>query len=93
MVNVFARYSGATHDAYIWSVSQARNYLENKFERGERASYLLGDSGYPLEPWFMTPYRPARTSREKLFNKLHAKKRNIVERSIGLFKGRFRYKT
>lgn len=90
MLNVFARYSGATHDSYIWSVSQVRLHLKQKFDQGERAAYLLGDSGYPIEPWLMTPYRPVETHIERLYNKLHAKKRNIVERSIGLLKGRFR---
>lgn len=51
----------------------------------------LGDSGYALEPWMMTPYRSAQEgSRESKFNQIHAKCRNIIERCIGVLKGRFR---
>lgn len=52
---------------------------------------IIGDSGYPCEPWLITPYRDAAEgSRQARFNKKHAKARNIVERTIGVLKGRFR---
>lgn len=51
----------------------------------------LGDSGYPLEPWLITSYRVAEEgSRNARFNQIHSKTRNIVERTIGLLKSRFR---
>lgn len=61
------------------------------FERGIiDETWLLGDSGYPLEPWLMTPVPNAQTDAERLFNERHMKARQIVERCIGLLKNRFR---
>lgn len=58
----------------------------------ERApSILLGDSGYPLEPWLFTPFDiNTRVPAEVKFNKLHKAARNVVERTFGATKARFR---
>ncbi|XP_036342267.1 putative nuclease HARBI1 [Rhagoletis pomonella] len=51
----------------------------------------LGDSGYPLQPYLMTPFRNASAGiREFYFNKKHAKARNIVKRAIAVLKCCFR---
>ena len=53
--------------------------------------HFQGDSGYPLEPWILTPYRnAAENSPECRFNDFHAKGRCIIERAFGVLKGRFR---
>lgn len=53
--------------------------------------FYSGDSGYPLEPWLLTPYRAtSEGSREARFNSLHSKTRNVIERCIGILKSRFR---
>lgn len=51
----------------------------------------IGDAGYPLEPYIMTPYRSASgRSPESRYNVKHSQTRNIVERVIGRLKTRFR---
>ncbi|XP_039307749.1 putative nuclease HARBI1 [Solenopsis invicta] len=55
ILNVNARYPGARHDAYIWSNSPVRRVMERKYNDGERNTWLIGDDGYTLEPWLMTP--------------------------------------
>lgn len=82
---------GSSHDALIWYMSASRQHFLQKFESGDRGSWLLGDSGFSLEPFLITPYRNALigTSQHN-FNKKHSAARNIVERSIGNLKICFR---
>lgn len=49
-----------------------------------------GDSGYPLEPWLLTPFLSPSTPEEVGYNNAHAKTRNVVERCFGVMKSRFR---
>lgn len=52
---------------------------------------FLGDAGYTLEPWMMTPYRlTTEGSSEARYNTLHSKSRSIIERVFGILKGRWR---
>lgn len=82
---------GSNHDALIWRMSEARKYFFDKYQNGVRDCWLLGDAGYALEPFLMTPYRDAQPrSRESRFNSKHSSARNIVERTIGNLKNRFR---
>ncbi|KAJ8932844.1 hypothetical protein NQ314_014403, partial [Rhamnusium bicolor] len=51
---------------------------------------LLGDSGYPLEPWLLVPIVDAPPgTQEARYTDLHCHVRNIVERCIGVLKMRF----
>ncbi|XP_065280784.1 putative nuclease HARBI1 [Dermacentor albipictus] len=82
---------GSDHDAFVWRTT----WLRRRFQAGRIVNpgeYLLGDSGYPLEPWLLIPvpgHPPAQTA-EGQYNTAHGAMRSVVERCIGLLKSRFR---
>jgi DDE superfamily endonuclease len=66
--------------------------------------YYIADAGYSNTPMTLTPYRGVRyhlreqmqanirpQNAKELFNLRHAALRDVVERTIGVFKHRFRY--
>ncbi|XP_049312592.1 putative nuclease HARBI1 isoform X2 [Bactrocera dorsalis] len=89
-----AKFPGATHDSGIWATSDLREHLirqhTNDSVGHRRESWLIGDQGYPLEPWLLTPVGNPSTSQERKYNKLHCTARNCVERAFGVLKSRFR---
>lgn len=91
-LSVNARYAGSTHDALIWRASLVNTCLRQMY--GEMSAdwsyYLLGDNGYPLQPWILKPYDNPETPSEKLYNKKHKQLRCLIEQAIGLLKARFR---
>lgn len=61
------------------------------FFTADRQSWLLGDSGYPQQPWLMTPvFNAEEGTPEFFYNERHMSARNCVERCNGVLKGRFR---
>lgn len=52
--------------------------------------FLTGDSGYGCRTWLMTPLAVAATDAERRYNEALASGRNIIERTFGLLKSRFR---
>lgn len=55
ILNVCARFPGSAHDSYIWRLSPINDLLRHLHSIGQTSYYLLGDSGYALKPWLMTP--------------------------------------
>ncbi|KAK3928642.1 Putative nuclease [Frankliniella fusca] len=90
--NVLARFAGSTNDSFIFNASALRRRMIEL--NAMRRCHLLGDSGYPIEPWMITPFareeRPEEDTPESRFNKVHCSDRNCVERCIGLLKEVFR---
>lgn len=85
ILNVNANFGGATHDAFIWRNSAVKTHMEQSFRAGDRSSWLLGDSGYPQEPWLMTPIRGApEDSPEGRYTRALTRTRNCVKRCIGM---------
>lgn len=51
----------------------------------------IGDSGYGLEPWLLTPFANyVEGSPQEMFNTRHKSARNVIERTNGILKARFR---
>lgn len=51
----------------------------------------IGDSGYPLRPWLLTPFLNAEPNTpEYRFNKTFCHARSCIERCNGVLKMRFR---
>ncbi|KAE8744189.1 hypothetical protein FOCC_FOCC009197 [Frankliniella occidentalis] len=88
-LTVNARYPGSSHDSYVYNNSALPDVMRTAFR--ESHCWLLGDSGYPLQPWLMTPLPGApEGTPEYHYTQLHGKVRNAVERCIGVLKARWR---
>ncbi|XP_023311855.1 putative nuclease HARBI1 [Anoplophora glabripennis] len=85
-LNVIARWPGSTHDATIFGNSNIRAQFEGHHFPN---CILLGDSGYPLTNYFLTPLANPVTQGQQLYNEAHIRTRNIIERLIGVWKRRF----
>lgn len=85
-IDVVARWPGSAHDATIFANSR----LRARFEAREFPnSLLIGDSGYGLKEYFMTPLENPLTRGEQRYNESLIRTRNIIERIIGIWKRRF----
>ncbi|XP_039970825.1 putative nuclease HARBI1 [Bactrocera tryoni] len=86
------RFGDASHNSHVWNLSGERESLRTNYENGNRSERILGDSGYPLEPWLLTPYRnaPERSDDDLYFNQQFTKGRSLIQRVFGVLKGRFR---
>ncbi|KAK4326393.1 hypothetical protein Pmani_003109 [Petrolisthes manimaculis] len=87
ILDVVAQWPGSVHDSRIWNECG----LKGKFERGiiPGGCHLLGDSGYPCQPWLLTPYLQPRNVAQEAYNRAHKRTRCVVERGIGQLKRRF----
>ncbi|XP_055706988.1 putative nuclease HARBI1 [Phlebotomus papatasi] len=88
--SVNPKFPGATHDSGIWMKSPVRNHMKKEFLRNREQHIVLGDKGYPLEPFIFTPYPTPETDNQERFNRLHEQARNTIERSFGVLKAVFR---
>nr|CAI5841467.1 unnamed protein product [Callosobruchus analis] len=84
--NIVARWPGSVHDATIFNHSR----LRTRFEAGEFGnSVMLGDGGYPLTQYLLTPLANPDTQPHSLYNESHIRTRNCIERTNGVWKRRF----
>ncbi|KAM7307620.1 hypothetical protein ISCGN_011256 [Ixodes scapularis] len=81
------KWPGSTHDSYMW-----RNCdLYDQFAAGTGPDgWLLGDAGYSVQPWLMTPIRTPKDQPEEDYNEALTKTRKVIERTFGILKTRFR---
>ncbi|CAI6372813.1 unnamed protein product [Macrosiphum euphorbiae] len=90
VLNVNALFPGSTHDTHIWNNSSVLPVMQELHRRNHHNFYLLGDSGYPLRPWLLTPITNPTTNPEKYYNQKQMSTRSLIERCNGVLKMRFR---
>lgn len=84
--NIVARWPGSSHDYHVFYHSIIRNRLEN----GEFIGYwLIGDSGYKVKSYLLTPIREPTTDAQKLYNETIMKAHNVVKETYECWKLRF----
>jgi len=82
IIDIVANWPGSVHDATIFQHSRLHRRLEkDEFDLG----ILLGDSGYPIKKYLLTPLLNPTTAKN-LYNNAHIWTRNIVERVFGVWK-------
>ncbi|KAK5638457.1 hypothetical protein RI129_012752 [Pyrocoelia pectoralis] len=86
LLDVVARWPGSTNDSTIFNNSRIRR----RFENNEFPNcLLLGDSGYIVRNYFLTPLLNPLLRNERLYNEAHIRSRNVIERCFGVWKRRF----
>jgi len=83
--SVDANWPGSVHDSRIFKNSTVGNFLKNRTQ----STVLIGDSGYGIAPWIITPFENPTTDAQINFNAVYAKERVIIERCFGQLKRRF----
>lgn len=84
--NAVVKWPGSTHDSFILANSSVPQLMETL-----SGPWILGDSGYPLKKWLLTPFNEPRGIKEENYNQAHCSTRNTVERAFGVLKCRFRF--
>lgn len=90
-IHSYVGYPGSVHDQRVFSVSGLQDFCndESKFPND---THLIGDAAYKILKTLLVPYKDNGhlTEKQKNYNYCLSSTRMVVERSIGLLKGRFR---
>lgn len=85
-MDIVARWPGSAHDSNIFRNSR----LHARLESGEfKNMAILGDSGYALKSYMLTPLLNPVGRSQMLYNESQIRTRNIIERCFGVWKRRF----
>lgn len=98
IIDAFTGYPGSVHDAKVFKRSPLGTELMSACMNGETSDlcpddcYIIGDAAYPLMTSLITPFRNIgiNEKHKETFNTIHSSRRMVVERAIGLLKGRSR---
>jgi hypothetical protein len=89
---------GSTHDvrvlrrSFLYRLATYENLFDVRSSIDSFPPFLLGDNGYPLLPWLMTPHRTHRnpTLVAFLYNRKLRRGRCVVENAFGILKQSWR---
>ncbi|KAI4463282.1 hypothetical protein MML48_4g00007084 [Holotrichia oblita] len=81
---VDCQWPGSVHASRIFKNSDIYHILKNSTEK----CVLLGDDGYSISPWVMTPWRTPATQEQQNYNNVFCWER-VIERCFGQLKARF----
>ena len=90
--DVYCGWPGAAHNARILRNSHLFHDAQTKTnDIFPGQTYIIGDAAYPLKTWLMTGFKDNGhlTAQQKRFTNSLSSKRMVIERGIGLLKGRF----
>jgi len=83
---------GSVHDSRVLENSDLKSRIDNDREKMfPDNTYLVGDGGYPLRPYMMTPYKDFGhlSKKQSHYNFVQSSTRNIIERVFGVLKAKF----
>ncbi|XP_037956632.1 putative nuclease HARBI1 [Teleopsis dalmanni] len=83
--SVDVSWPSSVHDSRIFKNSSVHNVIKSN----DVEAYLLGDEGYGIAPWLMTPFKNPSNPNEALYNSTITKEKTIIERCFGQLKQRF----
>lgn len=83
--DVVAAWPGSVHDSRIFKNSD----ICNKLSTGQINGILLGDNGYSLTPFLLTPFLNPESVEQEHYNNVHKRARCTIERAFGQLKRRF----
>ncbi|XP_067830978.1 putative nuclease HARBI1 [Heptranchias perlo] len=87
IMQVNARSPGSSYDSFILRQSSVPLIFQPAMAS---QMLLLGDKGYPLMTWFMTPVRNPCRCAQQAYNESHSATWNIIVHTIGVLKQHFR---
>ncbi|XP_072146817.1 uncharacterized protein [Setaria viridis] len=97
---VVAGWPGSVHDMRVFKDALIK--YGDKFPHPPEGKFYLVDSGYPNRPGYLAPYKgtkyhipefrqgPLPRGKKELFNYAHSSLRNVIERSFGVLKNKWR---
>lgn len=85
ITSVESAWPGSVHDSRILRNSP----LFGSMIKDTKNTVILGDEGYPLLPFLMTPFKNPITDEEIYYNKMHKRNRVVIENTFGQLKRRF----